>query len=98
MRSTIFGVAALAALALIQPAAAADQTNRDDVYAASKTADIEAMRLRMGAHPNIGGTATLMEAQDALRRYRQAPPEGKTQARAVLDAALARAELEANQR
>lgn len=99
MRFPILGAAALLALGLGLPAAAAaDQANRDDVYAASKSADIEAMRLRMAAHPSASATSTFLEAQEALRRYREAAPEHKTQARAVLDASLARLEIEVNQR
>lgn len=98
MRFPILGTAALLALGLCLPAAAADRANRDDIYAASKSADIEAMRLRMAAHPSTSATATLLEAQEALRRYREAAPEHKTEARAVLDASLARLELEASQR
>lgn len=98
MRSLLLSVALLLALGLAQPAAAADAANRDDVYAAAKTADLEAMRLRLGPNPSASAGATFIEAQEALRRYRQAPPAAKNEARAVLDAALARLELEANQR
>lgn len=96
MRLSTFGTLALLAMLGIPPVHAAEQANRDDIYAASKSADIEALRLRMGAHPSVDGTTSVIEAQEALRRYRQATPESKTQARAILDAVLGRLELEAN--
>lgn len=90
----------IAAVALVMalggPVAAAERAHTDDVYAASKSADIEALRLRLPQRATA--TATLLEAQEALRRYRVATPERKGEARAVLDAAVARLELEANQR
>lgn len=89
-------VAAALTLAAATPVAAADSGRTDDAYASAKSADIEALRLRLPARATVA--ATLLEAQEALRRYRQANPEAKAEARAVLDAAVARLELEANQR
>lgn len=86
---------ALIALALslaATPALAGEQSaaRTADAYAAAKSADIEALRLRMGPGPS----ATYIEAQEALRRYRLAPADRKTEAQAVLDAAVTRLELE----
>lgn len=90
-------IAAIAlAMALANPAAAAERAHTDDVYAAAKSAHIEALRLRLPQRPTA--TTTLLEAQEALRRYREANPERKGESRAILDAAMARLELEANQR
>ncbi len=66
----------------------------DNAYAATASAQIETLKVRASANPSIGATSTLMEADDLLRRFRQAPAAEKGGLRAQLDATLARAELE----
>lgn len=97
MRFAILGAALVMALALSAGSiSAAERAQPDDVYAASKSAELEGLRMRLSNRSSA--TATLMEAQDALRRYREAKPENKNQARATLDATMARLEMEANLR
>jgi len=77
-------------------AMAADKpaTSSDNAYAAAKSAEIETLKVRASANPSMGATATLMEADDLLRRFRQASAAEKGGLRAQLDATMARAELE----
>lgn len=77
------------ALAADKPAAASD-----GAYAAAKSAEIETLKARASLNQASGLTPTLMEADDLLRRFRQASPAEKVSIRAQLDATLARAELE----
>ncbi|ARJ67769.1 hypothetical protein WV31_19960 [Magnetospirillum sp. ME-1] len=66
----------------------------DNAYAAAKSAEIETLKVRASAHSAMGAGPILMEADDLLRRFRQAPAAEKASLRSQLDAALARAELE----
>jgi hypothetical protein len=78
-------------------ALAADKQPRvsnDNAYAAAKSAEIEILKVRASGAPMGGAAATLMEADDLLRRFRQAPAAEKEGLRAQLDTSLARAELE----
>lgn len=77
-------------------AMAADKpgASNDNAYAAAKSAEIETLKVRASSAPLGGATSTLMEADDLLRRFRQAPAAEKGSLRAQLDATMARAELE----
>jgi biopolymer transport protein ExbB/TolQ len=77
------------ALAADKPAPSAD-----NAYAAAKSAEIETLKARASLNPSAGATSILMEADDQLRRFRQASAAEKASLRAQLDATLARAELE----
>lgn len=66
----------------------------EDAYAAAKSAEIDSMRVRLSAAPSASGTATLMEAEALLRRFRAAPPPEKATLRPQLDAAIATLSLE----
>jgi hypothetical protein len=68
----------------------------DNSYASSVAAEIEIMRVRLGSNPSLSASATLMEADDLLRRFRQAPGNQKASIQSQLDSAMARAELELN--
>lgn len=90
---------ALAVFLWLGSALAADKpapSSSDNAYAAAKAAEIETLKARASMTPQAGAgaTATLMEADDLLRRFRQAPAAEKTSLRAQLDTTLARAELE----
>lgn len=91
-----FVLAALLLGAWAAPALAADKAPAasENAYAAAKSAEIETLKARASMRPNAGSGATLMEADDLLRRYRLAPAAEKGGLRAQLDAALARAEME----
>lgn len=88
------GLAALLAATLVVPALAADPAGNDVATAAAKSAAIEGARMRLATRPSPSGTAALIEAQEALRRYQQAPMDRKTEAQAILDAAIARLHME----
>lgn len=93
---TMFTRSLIAALALalwVGNASAADKS-ADDAYAAAKSAQIETIKARASVNPSMGATSALMEADDLLRRFRQAGPAEKNTLRAQLDATLVRAELE----
>lgn len=66
----------------------------DDAYAAAKSAELEALRARASASTKPIGGAALIEAEQALRRYRGASAKEKEAARAELDATMARLDLE----
>jgi len=89
-----WGIAALFASALLTPTLAADPAANSAATAAAKSAAIEGARMRLATRPSPSGTAALMEAQEALRRYQQAPMDKKTEAQAILDAAIARLHME----
>jgi hypothetical protein len=90
---------ALAILTLLSPltAISADKprSNPDEVYASNRAVDLEVMRLRLGTNPSPGASATLIEAEDLLRRFRQAPAKDKPSLKSQLDAAVARMEMDA---
>ena len=90
---------ALAILTLLSPltAISADKpgSNSDEIYASNRAADLEVMRLRLGTNPTPGATATLIEAEDLLRRFKQAPAKEKPGLRSQIDAAVARMEMDA---
>lgn len=75
-------------------ARADDDRPADDAYIAAKSAEIETMRARLGVDPSATASATLIEAEDLLRRLRQTPPAKQDAGRSQLDAALARLGLE----
>lgn len=81
---------------LVGGALAADgpAPSSDNAYAAAKSAEIEMLKVRASANSALGAGPVLMEADDLLRRFRQAPAAEKGSLRSQLDAALARAELE----
>lgn len=89
----------LAVIALLSPvtAFAADKpaSNSDEVYASNRAVDLEVMRLRLGTNPSPSATATLIEAEDLLRRFRQAPAKEKPSLKSQLDAAVARMQMDA---
>lgn len=89
-------IPALALALWLGGALAADKPvpSSDNAYAAAKSAEIETLKGRASAHSAMGAGPILMEADDLLRRFRQAPAAEKGGLRAQLDAALARAELE----
>lgn len=87
-------VAALVVWSLSAPAAEHPNGGSDNAYAAAKSAEIETMRARLGAYPSASAGATLMEADDLLRRFRQAPAAEKGGLRGQLDSTMARLELE----
>ncbi len=90
-------IPALVLSLLIGGAMAADKpraVSSDNAYAAGKSAEIEMLKVRASANPSVGATSTLMEADDLLRRFRQAAAAEREGLRAQLDATLARAELE----
>jgi hypothetical protein len=90
----------VALLAFLAPAIAlaADRpghtTNPDDAWAAAKTAEIEVMRVRLGSTPSANAFASLIEAEDLLRRFKTAPVTQKSSLRSQVDASVARLELE----
>ncbi|CDK97919.1 protein of unknown function [Magnetospirillum gryphiswaldense MSR-1 v2] len=90
---------ALVILTLLSPlnAISADkpEANPDAVYASNRAVDLEVMRLRLGTNPSPGATATLIEAEDLLRRFKQAPAKDKPALRSQIDAAVARMEMDA---
>ncbi|OAN45849.1 hypothetical protein [Magnetospirillum moscoviense] len=90
---------ALAILTLLSPLTAfsADKlgSKPDEVYVSNRAADQEVMRLRLGTNPSPGATATLIEAEDLLRRFRQAPAKEKPGLRSQFNAAVARMEMDA---
>jgi hypothetical protein len=90
----ILGVLLSLALGTAQAADKVSQSASDGAYAAGKAAEIETLRARASMHQSTGLSSTLMEADDLLRRFRQAPAAEKSTLRAQLDSVLARAELE----
>ena len=89
----------IALLAFLAPAIAiaADKpasTSPDDAWVAAKSAEIEAMRVRLGTAPSANTMATLIEADDLLRQFRGESPARKSALRSQVDAAVARLELE----
>lgn len=85
-------------LALLSPGAslAADKatTRDDDAFATAKYAQIEVARLRSGAQASPSVMASMIEAEDLLRRFREAPAAQKPVLRSQLDAAAARLDME----
>lgn len=66
----------------------------DESWAAAKSAELEVMPARLGANPAINASATLIEVEDLLRRFRTAPAAQKSSLRSQVDASAARLELE----
>jgi hypothetical protein len=89
----------LTLLAALSPmtAISADKppSSPDEIYASNRAADLEVMRLRLGTNPSPGATATLIEAEDLLRRFKKAPAKDKPGLRSQIDAAVARMEMDA---
>jgi hypothetical protein len=86
---------AMAVLTLLSPnltiAADMPATKADDAYVATKSAQIETLRVRLGGNPSANATVALLDVEDLLRRYRAAPA---APLRSQLDAAVTRLELE----
>lgn len=80
--------------AAISMAAESAPTMSDESWAAAKSAEIEVMRARLGANPSVNASATLIEVEDLLRRFRTAPAAQKPPLRSQVDASAARLELE----
>ena len=88
----------LVIMALLSPGVclAADNANTsdDDAFATAKYAQIEVARFRSGAQPSPSVMASMIEAEDLLRRFREAPATQKPVLRSQLDAAVARLDME----
>jgi len=96
VKAIAFALVALVALAA-QAADRPESASTDAAFVATKAAAIETLRARLAVNPSVSAGATLMEADDLLRRYQQAPAAQKTALRSQLDSALVRAELELDQ-
>lgn len=83
----------LAALAIVTAFASAPARGQDS-FAAAKSAQIELLRARLGADPSPAAWSTLIEAENLLRQYEQAPAKQKQTVGTQLDAALTRLDLE----
>lgn len=90
----ILGMSLSLVLGTAQAADKVSQSASDGAYAAGKSAEIETLRARASMGHATGASTTLMEADDLLRRFRQATAAEKSTLRAQLDSVLARAELE----
>lgn len=89
----------LGALAVLLGASAAHAADPavptgEDAYGAAKAAELETKRVRMSLNPTPSASATLIEAEQALSRYLRAAKGANEDARAQLDAALARLDME----
>ncbi|MGE5475266.1 MAG: hypothetical protein ACM3Q1_01305 [Bacteroidales bacterium] len=88
--------ATFAALILMVSTAWAADPLAEGAESAAKAAQIETLRVRLGAAPSPDATATLLEAENLLRQLGAAPATKRDALRAQLDTALARLELEAD--
>lgn len=86
----------IAALCLLAATAANAAETRDghDADVAVKSAQIETLRARAATTPSATTAATLIEADNLLRRYRAAPAGKRDALRSQVEAALGRLELE----
>lgn len=91
-RRIAFGL--LAALVLAAPAGAQDKNTVSDAIVAAQAARVETLRARVGTVSSPTAAATLIEADDLLRRLRAAPPAKRASLSAQLDAALTRGDFE----
>jgi len=96
VKAVVVAVFALCSLAA-QAADAPYSPSADAAFVAAKAAAIESLRSRLSVSPSVSAGTTLMEADDLLRRYQQAPAAQKNALRSQLDSAVARAELQLSQ-
>ncbi len=102
MTRNYLAIVMAAVLALAVPAGAADKLAgmsgmsgmADESFASAKSAEIEIMRVRMGTNPSPSAMSALMDAENALRQFRQAPAGKKDATRSQLEAAMANLDLE----